>query len=135
MWIHGGGFYMGGAVDRRYNLTFIVEQSVKIGKPIMAASIAYRLGAFGFLNGDEVMGAGQTNLGLRDQRLALQWIQENSAAFGADPSKVTIWGESAGAASVGFQLTAYNGRDDKLFRAAIMESGNPIAYGPLNGTE
>jgi carboxylesterase type B len=87
------------------------------------------------LSGDEIAGAGQTNLGLKDQRLALQWLQENGAAFGADTSKVTIWGESAGAASVGFHLTAFNGRDDKLFRAAIMESGNPIAYGPLNGTE
>ncbi|THX94206.1 alpha/beta-hydrolase [Aureobasidium pullulans] len=132
VWIHGGGFYMGGAVDRRYNLTFLVENSVKIGKPIMAASIAYRLGPFGFLNGDEVAGAGQTNIGLKDQRLALHWLQENGAAFGADPKKVTIMGESAGAASVGFQLTAFNGRDDKLFRGAIMESGNPIAYGALN---
>lgn len=46
-----------------------------------------------------------------------------------------IWGESAGAASVGFHLTAYNGRDDKLFRGGIMESGNPVAYGPLNGSD
>jgi carboxylesterase type B len=78
----GGGFYMGGAVDRRYNLTFIVENSVKIGKPIMAASIAYRLGPFGFLNGDEVAAAGSTNLGLKDQRLGLQWINQNIQGFG-----------------------------------------------------
>ncbi|KAG9965486.1 alpha/beta-hydrolase, partial [Aureobasidium melanogenum] len=135
VWIHGGGFYMGGAVDRRYNLTFLVENSVKIGKPIMAASVAYRLGPFGFLNGDEVAGAGQTNIGLKDQRKALQWLQENGAAFGADTSKVTIMGESAGAASVGFHLTAFNGRDDKLFRAAIMESGNAISYNALNGSD
>ncbi|KAG9531525.1 alpha/beta-hydrolase, partial [Aureobasidium melanogenum] len=135
VWIHGGGFYMGGAVDRRYNLTFLVENSVKIGKPIMAASVAYRLGPFGFLNGDEIAGAGQTNIGLKDQRKALQWLQENGAAFGADTSKVTIMGESAGAASVGFHLTAFNGRDDKLFRAAIMESGNAISYNALNGSD
>jgi carboxylesterase type B len=48
---------------------------------------------------------------------------------------VTIFGESAGGSSVGFHLTAYNGRDDKLFRGAAMESGNPVAYGALNGTE
>ncbi|KAH7390357.1 Alpha/Beta hydrolase protein [Cadophora sp. MPI-SDFR-AT-0126] len=129
LWIHGGGFAYGGAPDRRYNLSFIVQNSVDIGKPIIAASIAYRLGPFGFLNGDAVSDAGALNLGLKDQRLALHWINENIAAFGGDKEKVTIWGESAGAASVGLHLTAFNGRDDKLFRAAIMESGGPIFFG------
>ncbi|KAF2153646.1 alpha/beta-hydrolase [Myriangium duriaei CBS 260.36] len=134
VWIHGGGFYEGGTADKRYNLSFIVENSVQIGKPIIAISIPYRLGPFGFLYSDQIQKAGQTNIGLRDQRLALHWIQENIAAFGGDPSKVSIWGESAGAASVGFHLTAYNGRDDKLFRAAVSESGNPILYSSQNGT-
>ncbi|KAH7311869.1 Alpha/Beta hydrolase protein [Rhexocercosporidium sp. MPI-PUGE-AT-0058] len=131
VWIHGGGFTEGGAPDRRYNLSFIVANSLAIGKPIMAASIAYRLGPFGFLNGDAIASAGAINVGLKDQRLALHWINENIAAFGGDPEKVTIWGESAGAASVGFHLTAFNGRDDGLFRAAIMESGGPVFFGEL----
>ncbi|KAL3489122.1 Alpha/Beta hydrolase protein [Aspergillus germanicus] len=134
-WIHGGGFSNGGGGDQRYNLSFIVEQSVKIGKPIIGVSINYRLSLWGFLHSNEVVGEGITNLGLRDQRIALKWVQENIAAFGGDPKKVTIWGESAGAASVGFQLTAYGGRDDKLFRAAILQSGNPIYYGSENGTQ
>lgn len=147
----GGGFYEGSTVDRRYNLSFIVDNSVKIGKPIMAVSIAYRLGPFGFLNGDRIVKEGSTNIGLKDQRLALQWINQNIAGFGGqsiyllnqctcsyqtgDAAKVTIWGESAGAASVGFHLTAFNGRDDKLFRAAIMESGNPVFYHALSGLD
>lgn len=81
---------MGGAPDRRYNLSFIVENSVNIGKPIIAASIAYRLGPFGFLNGNDVAAAGATNLGLKDQRLALHWINENIGAFGGDKERVTI---------------------------------------------
>ena len=71
---------------------------------------AEALSAWGFLGGKEVLEAGVANLGYRDQRLALHWIQENIAAFGGDPTKVTIWGESAGGQSVGAQPLAYNGK-------------------------
>lgn len=101
----------------------------------MGVSANYRLSALGFLFSAEVARSGNTNLGLRDQRLALHWLQENIAAFGGDHTKVTIWGESAGANDVGMQLIAYGGRDDKLFRAAIMESGNPISYTALTGAQ
>lgn len=90
VWIHGGGLQMGGTADRRYNLSFIVQNSVEIGKPIMAVSIAYRLASWGFLGSQEVLGSGNTNLGFRDQRLALHWLQENVEAFGGDASKVQI---------------------------------------------
>ncbi len=127
VWIYGGGGSMGGSLDPRYNLSFIVQQSVQMGKPFIGASLNYRLQALGFLFGTSAMKAGVTNIGYRDQRLALHWVQENIAAFGGDPTKVTIWGESAGAGSVGVQLLAYGGRDDKLFRAAIQESGGHIS--------
>lgn len=89
-----------------------------------------RLGGFGFLPGDDLAREGSTNLGLRDQRLGLEWVAENIAAFGGDPDKVTIWGESAGAISV-FDQTAINGGDHTyngkpLFRAAIMNSGSIV---------
>ncbi|KAJ5153460.1 uncharacterized protein N7482_009938 [Penicillium canariense] len=134
VWIHGGGFVMGSGRDERYNMSAIVENSYKIGKPFIAVTLNYRLSAWGFISSSEVSGSGNTNLGLRDQRLALQWIQENIAAFGGDPTKVTIWGESAGGMSVGYQLTAYGGRDDQLFRAGIMESGGSISAGANNYT-
>lgn len=103
-----------------------------MNQPIIGVSINYRLSGFGFIYSDAVSSAGLANLGLLDQRLALHWIQENIAAFGGSPDKVTIWGESAGAVSVGAHILAYGGRDDGLFRAAIAQSGGPIFLGLNN---
>jgi cholinesterase len=76
-------------------MSFIVKNSVLSENPIIGININYRLGGLGFLYGKEVQDAGVTNLGLRDQRIALHWVQENIASFGGDPDKVTIFGESA----------------------------------------
>ena len=95
-WIYGGGFYAGGSANTKYNLSYIVEQSVAMGKPMMALSMNYRVSAWGFMRSEELVADNSTNMGMRDQRLALHWVQENIAAFGGDPTKVTIWGESAG---------------------------------------
>lgn len=81
-----------------------------MGTPILGVSLNYRLSGFGFLVGQEALDAGATNLGFRDQRLALQWVHENIASFGGSPEKVTIWGESSGAESVSAQILAYNGK-------------------------
>ena len=110
---------MGGTDDRRYNLSFIIDNSVDMGKPMIGISVQYRLSGWGFLGGKEALEGGATNLGFRDQRLALHWIQENIDAFGGDPSKVTIWGESAGAQSVGAQFLAYNGMSEHSLGATL----------------
>ncbi|KAM0344506.1 hypothetical protein ACHAPU_007480 [Fusarium lateritium] len=122
VWIHGGGLVGGFSGDPSSNLSFLIDESVKLGSPIIGVSINYRLGAWGYLWSSAVEAQGEGNNGFRDQRLALQWIQENIAAFGGDPDKVTIWGQSGGARGVASQLTAFGGRDDGLFRAAILES-------------
>lgn len=146
-----GGWIQGLNRDPRYNLTFIVNNSVKMGKPIMAASINYRLNAYGFMDSDTIRAARLDNLGLWDQRKALEWVQvsclsnkgfiiadllqDNIDAFGGDPSRVTIWGQSAGASNVGAHLLALGGRDDKLFNGAIMDSGGPsVGYTNLNSS-
>lgn len=126
VWIYGGGFSEGGSADQRYNMSFLTQESVKMGQPTIGVSFNYRLSGFGFLQGRAVNESGAANIGLYDQRLALHWIQENIMAFGGDPSRVTIQGESAGAVSVGHHFLAYGGRDDGLFHAGIAESGGPL---------
>ncbi|TFY52381.1 hypothetical protein EVJ58_g10049 [Rhodofomes roseus] len=124
-WIYGGGFEQGDSSGNPGNE--IVERSLVLNEPIIFVSVNYRLNAFGFLASEEVAQAGLTNIGLRDQRFGMQWVNQYISAFGGDPSKVTIWGESAGAFSVGFQLVLDNGDPQGLFRAAVMESGSPYA--------
>ncbi|OLN95864.1 Lipase 1-like protein 2 [Colletotrichum chlorophyti] len=139
VWIHGGGLYMGGSADKRYNLTFIVQNSVEQGTPLIGVSFNYRLSVFGFPGGKEALEAGATNLGFRDQRLALRWVNENIASFGGSADKVAIFGESSGAESVSAQVLAYNGRNDGLFRAAAAQSGFggiiPRMPGGFNSTD
>jgi carboxylesterase type B len=126
-----GGLYSGSGAGN--NLTNFVFQASAAGKPLIAVSLNYRLTAFGFLWGsEELKQRGSANNGLRDQRLALHWIQGNIIYFGGDPSKVTIFGQSAGGLSVGKQLIAYGGRDDRLFRGAIMQSGGVVEKWPYN---
>lgn len=94
-------------------MSYIVQQGALHGKPVLGVSINYRLAAFGFLDSDEVrvsslprslqlqltltsnQAEGNTNLALRDQRIAMRWIKKNIKAFGGDPDRITIWGESA----------------------------------------
>ena len=77
------------------------------------------------LAGTVAMANNALNLGLLDQRLALQWVHDNIGAFGGDRGKVTIFGQSAGASSVGLHMIAYDGNHEDLFRSAILESGSP----------
>ena len=122
-WIHGGSFNDGSG--EIYDAISLVNQSVALGSPVIVVTINYRLNFFGFSSGKEVAANNGLNLGLLDQRLALEWVQANIKAFGGDVAKVTIFGQSAGATSVGLQMLAYNGRYNGLFRAAILESGAP----------
>ncbi|KAK8252231.1 triacylglycerol lipase [Phyllosticta capitalensis] len=130
VYFHGGLFRHGTGRDPRYNMTAILANADRNGKPFIGVTFNYRLSYFGFMYGKEVASEGVANLGLKDQRMALRWINENIAAFGGDPDKVTIWGQEAGAFSVGLQMLAYGGRDDGLFRGAISQSGSPLLMWP-----
>src|SRR6185312_11709910 len=82
---------------------------------LVVVTVAYRLGAFGYL------GVGAGNCGLLDQEAALVWVQEHVGAFGGDPARVTVAGESAGGGSVLHLLAAP--RTSGLFRRAVVQSG------------
>ncbi|KAI0793056.1 carotenoid ester lipase precursor [Irpex lacteus] len=129
VWIYGGGFESGATAI--YDGGVIVNRSIELGSPVVYVSMNYRLSAFGFLAGAEVKEAGIGNLGLRDQRQALRWVQKYISAFNGDPTKVTIWGESAGAISAALHLVANNGDNEGLFRGAFSESGAPIPVGDI----
>ena len=116
VFLHGGSFIRGGSAVPTYEGTALAA-----GGPVVVVTLNYRLGALGFLGGLE---QGDGNYGILDQQLALRWVQENIAAFGGDPGKVTLFGQESGAMSVGIHLAAPSSQT--LFRAAIEES-NPYA--------
>lgn len=120
VFIHGGAFVLGAGSLPLYDGAYLAARG-----NVIVVTLNYRLGALGFLASNGVAGMTLTgNQGLKDQLKALQWVHDGIAAFGGDPGKVTLFGESAGAMSVGFHLFSVPASKG-LFRAAIMES-NPM---------
>ncbi|XP_042858614.1 putative inactive carboxylesterase 4 isoform X2 [Penaeus japonicus] len=114
VWIHGGGFTNGYAE--------FLSPLPLLTKDVVLVVIQYRLATLGFLStGDSELPG---NLGLKDQRMALLWIQDNIHDLGGDPGKVTIFGESAGGASVHFHVLSP--MSSGLFKRAIMQSGTTL---------
>ncbi|KAF2435146.1 carboxylesterase hlo [Tothia fuscella] len=122
-WIYGGSLQFGNAGQSTYDgSAFAAYQDVVV------VTVNYRTNVFGFANSPELPLTGQ-NLGFLDQRAGLNWVQRNIRAFGGDPAKVTIFGESAGGFSVDALLTSYPKDSKPPFRAAILQSGQ-ISYRP-----
>ncbi|KAF9120920.1 hypothetical protein BGX30_002883 [Mortierella sp. GBA39] len=136
VWIHGGGYKDGSNGMSLYDATNMVAHSVKgIGRPVIVVTINYRLNYFGFLSSIELVQDVQSdkrlsdkngeksvgNWGLLDQKIALEWVRDHIEAFGGNPKDVTVFGESAGAASIAYHLAipTHHG----LFQRAILQSG------------
>lgn len=123
VWIYGGGFSGGRTSDPMFDGAALAR------KGVVYVSVAYRVGVMGFLAHPELSAenrklhgvAASGNYGLLDMVASLEWIKQNIAAFGGDPSKVTIWGESAGAMAVSMLTVAPQAKG--LFRGAISDSG------------
>ncbi|CAG5025184.1 unnamed protein product [Parnassius apollo] len=123
VFFHGGGFLFGhGTDDSAHGPDFLIEKEVVI------VSLNYRLGILGFLSLDRKEAPG--NMGLRDQMLALKWVQKNISQFGGDPKNVTIFGISAGGASVEYLLLSPLTKG--LFHKAIAQSGSSLLHWAQN---
>ncbi|HEY3390679.1 MAG TPA: carboxylesterase family protein [Prolixibacteraceae bacterium] len=124
VWIYGGGFSFGSTAEPGYNGEKLAR------KGVVLVSIAYRVGQLGFLAHPELSAENPNhvsgNYGILDQIAGLKWIQKNIAAFGGDPNKVTIFGESAGGISVSMLCASPLAKG--LFQGAISESGG--SFGP-----
>lgn len=116
-WIHGGAFQIGDGDDLIYNPRLILREGVVV------VSVNYRLASLGFLStGDK---HAQGNYGLKDLVVALKWVRKNIGAFGGDPEKITVFGQSAGAVAVHMLLLTK--KSIGLFQQAIMMSGSAFA--------
>ena len=126
VWIHGGAYIQGGACTDEYDGTNFVKNHPEV----IFASIDYRTDCLGFINLSNVPGAEEykdsANLGLLDEIQALAWLKENAAAFGGDPERITIFGESAGGGSVSALMLAPQAKG--MFKRGIMQSGVSTAY-------
>ncbi|XP_044290341.1 cholinesterase [Varanus komodoensis] len=128
VWIYGGGFHSGTSSLNVYDGKFLARV-----ERVIVVSMNYRLGPLGFLalpGNSEAPG----NVGLFDQRLALQWVRDNIAGFGGNFKSVTIFGESAGAGSVSYHL--FSPQSHPFFTRAIMQSGSGNApWGAIPASE
>lgn len=119
VWIHGGGFLIGAGSTPMYNGRVLASQGDAV-----VVTINYRLGALGYAHLGAIFGeefAQSTNLGVRDQIAALEWVRDHIGRFGGDPDNVTVFGQSAGAMSTCTLLAAPRARP--LFRRVICMSG------------
>jgi len=127
VYFHGGGLVAGDGSEPRYDGASMARRG------IVALTVNYRLGAFGFLAHPELTAGSphraSGNYGLMDQAAALEWVRRNVAAFGGDPQRVTIAGESAGSFSVSAQMASPLAKH--LIHGAIGESGSVLGLKPL----
>lgn len=130
VWLHGGGFIIGSGSSQMYEGTQMATNG-----DVVIVTINYRLGPLGFLyfNDEQRKQGFENNLGIKDQMAALEWVQQNIAAFGGDPAQVTIFGESAGGTSVQTLLASPMAKG--LFSKAIVQSGPAgIIWKPQSAT-
>ncbi|KAI8623702.1 putative lipase [Xylariaceae sp. FL1651] len=122
IYIYGGSLWSGQNREAATAPDGLVLESIENGLPVIMVGINYRLGVFGFAQSAALEAEGSENAGLRDQRLAIEWVRDHIDQFGGDPEKITIFGQSSGGLSVGMQIMAYGGSKPVPFQQSICES-------------
>ncbi|KAK1634242.1 carboxylesterase [Colletotrichum phormii] len=131
VWLHGGSYVLGHKNFAANPAGLIAKAQEDGSDGVIYVALNYRLGLFEWMSGPAFTEqGGVANLGLRDQRLALEWIQENIHLFGGDPDNVTVLGESAGGGSILHQLTAPGSSSGAPFKRAILQSPG---FEPMEG--
>ncbi|ROV91945.1 hypothetical protein VSDG_07593 [Cytospora chrysosperma] len=122
VWIYGGSLWNGNINERTNEPDGLIVQSVANGLPVVFVAMNHRLNVFGFAVNDELNATDSLNVGLKDQRLALEWVRDNIEHFGGDPDRVTIFGQSSGGLSGTLQILAYGGTRPSPFHGALIQS-------------
>ncbi|KAF2230602.1 alpha/beta-hydrolase [Viridothelium virens] len=125
VWIHGGGVVKGSAYDGHTVPEKMLGLAQTDGKSVIYVAINYRLTIFGFPRSKTLKDNKSLNLGMRDQRMGLQWVKDNIRAFGGDPERITVYGLSAGGTFTSLQQMAFGGKEGAPFQQAWMMSGPP----------
>jgi cholinesterase len=116
VWFYGGGFSMGDSATPLY-----IGSKLAATQDVVVVTINYRMNVFGFPGAPTLP---DQNLGILDQRLAVEWVRDNIVGFGGDPKRITIFGESAGSMSVDYY--AYAWLDDPIVNGFISQSGTSM---------
>ena len=139
VWFYGGAFVAGSkdgndTNNPLYTGVGAINAANALDKPLIFVAGNYRLGAFGWLAGEYMEKVGTPNAGLLDQRLLLKWVQDYIYLVGGDNSKVSAWGESAGASSLLHHLVLNDGQTDPHFKKAFIQSPAYEILWDTNGT-
>ncbi|XP_043270961.1 venom carboxylesterase-6-like [Venturia canescens] len=116
IWFHGGGWVTGAGHSEFYGPKYLLDHEVVL------VTVNFRLGPLGFLSTEDLVSPG--NQGMKDQAQSIRWVHENIASFGGDPNRVTIFGESAGGASVHYHMISPLSQG--LFHRGISQSGTVL---------
>jgi carboxylesterase type B len=130
IWLHGGGVVKGSGYDPHFDPTNLLTLSRDLDMPVIYVALNYRLTIFGFARTPLLKDQQSLNVGVRDQRVAMQWVKDNIAHFGGDPDRITVYGLSAGGTFASLHLVSYGGETGVPFNRVWSMSG-PLGT-PLN---